>query len=921
LAFNFQPTIGPLPSIRFGLSRCNRFWLSYDKKLVLPAFYLLIASIAVAEILIKPGSKMIATLKIISKKLYWREVLACLLLIIGIYFFRKQRHEINTVLPYLDHAKRTWLFIAAVVSALFILLQSAMYVSSFASIGAKLKWKHAVELFLKRNLLGVFLPGGGVSALAYIPNNIKRSIDQKLTVHRASGVFAFAGMLSTFIIGLPVIFMNTGNTGQSGAIKGLGITALLIFFVIGLLYSIRSKGRLFFFIEKRFPKFTAQAYTVTVAPINKKQFFLAAGASVGVELCGIFHMYLAMLAVGGTASLPAAGIAYIVSLLLMVASPLLKGLGAVELSIVYVLGQFGYAPAEALAIALVFRVFEFWVPMACGLLAFLLKGKHLFLRIAPAVSIFFLGLINILSVVTPPIKERVRLVRDFIPADTIHTTNIFILFMGIGLMVTAAFLLKGLRNAWWIAIVISFISIFGHLIKALDYEEAFAAALVFTILLFTRDHYKLKSNPKLISTGIRVALLSFVAVLLIGFIGFYFLEHRHFGTDFTWRQSILYSVRGFMLLDLSGLKPLTHFAREFLTSFHILGLLSWAFLFYSLIRPYLKTGHLLPDHRKKASSLLDQYGSSAVDHFKLSDDKLIFLSHQEEGFISYRVSGSFAVALEEPVCAKEHKLVVLKEFENYCTGLGFKTAFYRIDENSLGYFTRMKKKNLLIGQEAILDIRSFDLCGRSKKSLRNGLNSLQRKGYTTIYCPAPHDTFFLADLKLISDEWLKAYGKKEMSFSQGIFDENTLKDQDIIASFDAEGRPVAFLNIIPDFVPGECTYDLIRKTATAPGGCMDALIIGLIDYAKQKGFHFLNLGLAPLSGFTQPENTAEQMMKFAYLRIKRFRQHQGLREFKEKYASQWVNKYLIYSNDFDLLQLPRTLNKIMQPGVNQLKPL
>jgi len=49
------------------------------------------------------------------------------------------------------------------------------------------------------------------------------------------------------------------------------------------------------------------------------------------------------------------------------------------------------------------------------------------------------------------------------------------------------------------------------------------------------------------------------------------------------------------------------------------------------------------------------------------------------------------------------------------------------------WFNEMKKRKLLIGQEAIVDVTKFSLEGRDKKSLRNGLNSLQKKGYKTFF--------------------------------------------------------------------------------------------------------------------------------------------------------------------------------------------
>ncbi len=72
---------------------------------------------------------------------------------------------------------------------------------------------------------------------------------------------------------------------------------------------------------------------------------------------------------------------------------------------------------------------------------------------------------------------------------------------------------------------------------------------------------------------------------------------------------------------------------------------------------------------------------------------------------------------------------------------------------------------------------------------------------------------------------------------------------------DNEGRIVAFLNIIPDYSPEECTYDMIRKTADAPDGAMDALIVRLIEFAKEKGYLFLNLGMVPMAGIENPKHS------------------------------------------------------------------
>lgn len=844
---------------------------------------------------------------------YWREILAVLFLLVGIFFFRSERRELHSLEQHIASANTFWIWAGVSVTILYILLQSGMYVTSFTAIGAKLSWAHSIELFLKRNFLSVFLPAGGISSLAYSPNSIRRNGLTKMQVHQASGIYAFVGLLTVFIVGVPVLVYSLF---QAKSILHTGQSLIILFLVLAIAYlvfrSFQHKGRLYQWVQKKFPKFIPSVDELFSASISTKDFVFTILISLGVECCGILHIFIAAKALGLPATLAASAIAYIVSVLLMIVSPFLRGLGAVELSMVYILSLYGYTPVNALAITILYRLFEFWLPLVAGFFSYLWHGRHIFARVFPAFLVFALGVINILSVITPPIANRLRLLHEFIPFDSIYATNVMVLLIGMILLVTAAFLIQGQRNAWVLAMVLSILSLFGHLFKALDYEEAILAASVILVLLFSMKQYRLKSNRQLLQLGITTTVLIFLAVLIFGFIGFYFIDKRHLGIDFSWRQSLLFASRNFLLMNDEGINPVTRFGHEFIWMAHTLGFIAWSFLVFTLVKPYFNRRLHTTTSIERAHELVERYGDSPVDHFKTYRDKLFYFSDRFEAFIAYRIANGFAIVLEEPVCADEYKISVLQEFDRHCHKMGLKTAFYRVDETGISYFNYLKKRKLLIGQEAVLELDKFSLEGREKKSLRNALNSLQKKGYSTTICSAPLQKELVREMKRVSDEWLHHYEKKEIVFSQGVFDEKEIMQQDVIIIRDELDNLKAFLNIIPDFAPEECTYDLIRKTADAPGGCMDALIIALVKYSREKKLRYLNLGLVPMAGIEQPENTAERLIRYAYEKIKRFRHYTGLREFKEKYATTWVNKYLVYENDFDLLQLPAALNKAMQ---------
>ncbi|PUZ24764.1 ABC transporter permease [Chitinophaga parva] len=849
------------------------------------------------------------------KKLHWKEMLAVLFILLAIYFFRQERHELQSLIPAISGANQSWMLAGIALTGIYILLQALMYVYSFRAVNVRLDIWRSLELFLKRNLISVFLPAGGVSSLAYLPQSLRKGDLHKQEVHQASGIYGFVGILSVFIAGIPVVLFavlrHPSEHGQS--VIGLVSICLILSAVVALVWAIRTKSVLYLWLEKQVPAFAQYVNEISSFNLQKGAFTGTVVISVLIELAGIGHLYIAMLASGVTPSLEAACVGYIVATIFLIVSPFLRGLGAIELSLAYLLSSYGFKDVQALEITLLYRLFEFWLPLLGGLVAFALKGRNLILRLVPPVLIFLLGMVNIFSVLTPPLANRMHILRAYIPGDSIHASNLLVIFMGLVLLVTATFLFRGLRSAWIVALLVSILSAIGHISKALDYEEASLAVITAVTLLATSRHYRVKSNRQLVNIGVITALATFFVVAVFGSIGFYFLNYRHFRIDFTWQQSLLYAFHAFFLLDNDGLRAYTRFGNEFLMGIHVLGVSAWAFLFYTIIRPYLKVAERTNVSQERALFYLSQYGDSVMDYFKVGEDKLLFVSDTLEGFLAYRIANGFAIVLEEPVCKEANKLDLLREFDTQCRKMGLRPAFYRVDEDSTYYFNQLKKKKLLIGQEAILDLNTFTLTGKDKKSLRNGLNSLAAKGFVTTIHRAPQKSGLLQALRQVSDEWLAQYDVKELTFSQGLFDAAVLRQQDIITVTDNEGQVVAFLNIIPDYAPGECTYDLIRKTNDAPGGVMDALLIALIEDARNKGLQFLNLGMVPMSGIEEPQNTAEKVVKFAYENVRLFRHYQGLRDFKEKYATRWLNKYLVYEHDFDLLQLPGALSKVMQP--------
>lgn len=850
-----------------------------------------------------------------NSKFIAKFLLGILFIAVGAWFFRHEQPELGHIKQVILTASRTYLVTGIAVTILYIVLQGFMYKMSFASLRIKVNLSRTILLFLKRNFIGIFMPAGGVSSLAFFTNEIENEEATKTKIHFASSIYAFTGIVTLVLVAIPIMIYALSR-GLSGVEETLALLAMVISVTaIYLIYrSLKKKKFIYRIFVRFFPSAEVIIDELISHSIDSKYLIYTILISVTIDVTCIFLVYIAMLALGLKASLFFAMLGYLASVFSALISPFMRGLGAVELSMSFILTRLGFSGVEALAVTLLYRFFEFWLPMFSGVVSFLLKMNKLLMRVIPAFLIFTLGIVNILSSITPALAERVQRLQDFLPLDAIAASNYFVFIAGLFLLLTAIFMLRGLRNAWWIALAMSAVSCIGHLTKAIDYEEAIFALIICVILYLSRKEYIVKGNPKLHVIGIWSAILSMLAVIIYGTIGFYLLDKKHFGIEFNFWQSINGTLRNFVLLGNGGLTPLTRFAKDFLISINVSGLVSISFLFFTIIKPYFSKVSTPQEESDKAKLIVGKFGNSALDYFKTYYDKLIFAPDGMNAFIAYRTAGNFAVVLENPVAESPDdmkKCILL--FDEFCYDNGLKSIFYRVPEESLPTYREISKKSLFLGQEGIVDLNTFKLEGGKNKALRNALNKVVDEGYkSSIHLPPIKDGL-LQKLKAVSDEWLDSTNRQEIIFSQGMFRWNELKNQTVITVENSEEKVIAFLNIIPDFAPGEGTYDLIRKTEDSPHGVLDFILVELFRYMKSQNYSSVNLGFAPMSGIGDPHTFSERTMKFAYEKIKSFSHFKGSRNFKEKFFPEWHNKYLIYSQDYDLLQIPSAISKVIKP--------
>lgn len=210
------------------------------------------------------------------------------------------------------------------------------------------------------------------------------------------------------------------------------------------------------------------------------------------------------------------------------------------------------------------------------------------------------------------------------------------------------------------------------------------------------------------------------------------------------------------------------------------------------------------------------------------------------------------------------------------------------------------------------------------KGTRAILNRIEREGFTFEVLQPPYSSQQMAKLKTISDRWLGS--RKEKGFSLGFFSEDYLQRAPIAVVKNDQDELVAFASIMPTYTNDKIgTIDLMRYDPdTAPSGSMDYLFIHLFEYMKEENIRWFNLGMAPLSnvGTSRKSFIQERIAYLVYEFGSHFYSFQGLREYKDKYATNWKSRYTLYSRDSWIAYVMITLLIIDNAPVDQkAKPL
>ncbi|MEM6535728.1 MAG: phosphatidylglycerol lysyltransferase domain-containing protein [Pseudomonadota bacterium] len=452
---------------------------------------------------------------------------------------------------------------------------------------------------------------------------------------------------------------------------------------------------------------------------------------------------------------------------------------------------------------------------------------------------------------------------------------------GLAMMVLSLGLVRRLRAAWALTVLVAFHGLAATLfLRSRPLEFGMYLALLVILLATRKSFFRRSSLLRIIIPRIWI-LASLCALVLASFFALLWVSH----------QSGFVEAR---FVDLLIDPSLGVAGRPIALAGIILGL---TVLYFGVASPaWPKPRPANDEDFEHVTALLQMSDEARPDNvLAYVGDKSIFFGPQRQAALAYADIKGNRIAMGPPIGPRDTWKETLEGFRQEAESKGLRPAIYSAPPDLLPILHDLKFTFEKIGENAILNLPDFTLSGRKREVIRRSRRKLaERQGATFELSLPPHRPRVLDALQTVSDRWLDENGGREKSFSLGRFDPRFL-DHCPIGIVEIRGEVVAFgsLLVAPD--KSWAGIDLMRyDPRLAITNTMDFLLVELILWARDSGYGKFDLAMAPLSGLVQ-EDVAPlfaRIGQFVFERGERFYNFQGLRRFKQKFNPDWEPRYI-----------------------------
>ncbi|WP_320129837.1 bifunctional lysylphosphatidylglycerol flippase/synthetase MprF [uncultured Sphaerochaeta sp.] len=609
--------------------------------------------------------------------------------------------------------------------------------------------------------------------------------------------------------------------------------------------------------------------------------------------------------------LPCLGI-FVIAQLVGAVSHVPGGIGVFESMIMLSLSS--SIPSDVLFGALIaYRAIYYLAPLLVGIIGFVLQEAYIqrktlrtgatqtarvlapFIPTVLSILVFIAGAVLIFSGATPAIKTRLMFLDPFIPLPLLEFSHFAASLTGLALLVIADALRRRIDGAYYLTIILLIVGAVLSLLKGFDWEEALVMGFVLLLLLPSRQlfyrHAAMLSPSSGLPWFIGVGTVFAVAIWL----GLFSFKHIQYSSELWWvfefKKDAPRALRAGLGLGISAA----------IISLRL------------LLSPVFKLTHRTYEKDRETLETIRKKGNRASAELSLLGDKYFFINESKNAFLMYGEINNMLVVMGDPIGEEQTFPDLLWTFYEQARRQGLRVVWYEISSSYLPVFVELGMHIFKLGEEAVVDLRTFTLEGSAGRNLRPPRNKMIREQYSFTVFSKEETTSHIQELRTISNAWLASKNAKEKGFSLGYFDEAYIS-QFPCAVVMKENTIVAFANLWSSGDAKELSVDLMRHLDEAPGGVMEYLFIECMLWGKEQGYEHFDLGMAPMSGLETRQGAPlwNKGVNFLFQNGEGIYNFQGLRSFKNKFNPNWTPVYLAVPSSVTTASLPIVAMNITQ---------
>ncbi|WP_084011411.1 phosphatidylglycerol lysyltransferase domain-containing protein [Pseudofrankia sp. DC12] len=575
-------------------------------------------------------------------------------------------------------------------------------------------------------------------------------------------------------------------------------------------------------------------------------------------------------------------------------------------------------------------------------------------RIA-ALLAYAIGLLDIVSAVTPPGHGRVVELRSVLPGYIPEHARTLTVLVGVLLILLAHGLARRKRRAWQLVLALTAASTVLHVLKGLDYDDATGSAIFGLWLVYRYRDFHAEPDPSsrwralgALTALFTMSLLTGIAMLRIGWA-------RHLIGHYPLSEQLEHVVLGLVGAHGPVSIPSPRADRVVSRTLAGMGLLTAAVPTWMALRP----AHPFPRHNTDDEAgliaLLARHGADdSLGWFALRRDKAVIWSPSGKSAIAYRVLSGVMLASGDPIGDREAWPGAIAEFLRVAASHAWVPAVIGCSAHGGTAWTRAGLTALELGDEAVLSVEEFSLEGRPMRGVRQAVARVERAGYTAAArrlkdVPAAER----AALRRMARTWRGSEPERGFSMALGRFSEDSADPEapDQVAPWAAEcvlvtassraepadtteagpaagaspdqatapgpattsaktmtepgaGEPRGMLLFVPWGRDG-MSLDLMLRDPQADNGVTELLIVAAVRSGKELGIRRISLNFAAFRqllehGGRLGAGPVARGTKWLLVFMSRWFQIESLYRFNSRFRPAWEPRYVCFPTNRDL---------------------